>query len=502
MAVLAEKRQAIALNEVLIPADAAEQRRLQRQAKAGEIARIATGVYVRATDPEGQALIVRRNWQMILGYLFPGAIVSHLSAVVGGITPSGEITLTHPTRYNTSVKLPGLITVLLKGPQNLPGDLRLGNSGLYWSSRPRGLLENLGRSRTDRPRTGGKAVVEERLVDILNASGEETLNRVRDEARQLAPVLGAEKEFDTLNAMVGALLGTYAKGALTTKAGVLVAGGTPVDAERLNRFRIFADYLRITPIPDFPDVAGQDPAKTHFAFLESYFSNYVEGTRFSIEEAEGIALHNQIVPNRPKDSHDILGVFQLILHPHFRSSPPAPGEILEGLRKRHWIMLERRPEATPGEFKTESNYAGTTQFVDPGFVRGTLLEGVQLALSIPEGLGRAIFYAFLVSETHPFNDGNGRLSRLLMNAELSRCARCRIIIPTIFHEQYVDAQRALTRRNDPEPFVRALCRIAKWGTLFDYRDLKQVVAVMQTANAFEEDPREFKLLDPSGAVFA
>ncbi len=89
-----------------------------------------------------------------------------------------------------------------------------------------------------------------------------------------------------------------------------------------------------------------------------------------------------------------------------------------------------------------------------------------------------------------------------MNAELSRCARCRIIIPTIFHEQYVDAQRALTRRNDPEPFVRALCRIAKWGTLFDYRDLKQVVAVMQTANAFEEDPREFKLLDPSGAVFA
>ena len=37
MAALAEKRQAIALNEVLIPADAAEQRRLQRQAKAREL---------------------------------------------------------------------------------------------------------------------------------------------------------------------------------------------------------------------------------------------------------------------------------------------------------------------------------------------------------------------------------------------------------------------------------------------------------------------------------
>lgn len=502
MAALAGKRQAVAGDEVLIPADAADQRRLQRLAKAGEIARIVPGVYVRATDPEGQALIVRRNWQMILGHLFPGAVVSHLSALVGGITPSGEVILTHPTRYNTSVTLPGLTTVLLKGPEKLPGDLRLGGSGLYWSSRPRTLLENLGRSRTDRPRTGGKAAVEERLVDVLNASGEETLNRVRDDARLLAPALRAEKEFGTLNRMVGALLGTYARGVLTTKAGVLLANGTLADTERLARFGILADTLRITPLPDFADVAHLDPAKAHFAFLESYFSNYVEGTRFSLEEAEGIALHSKIVPNRPKDSHDILGVFQLILHPYFRSSPPAPSEILEGLRERHRIMLERRPEATPGEFKTESNYAGTTQFVDPGLVRGTLLEGVRLASSIPEGLARAIFYAFLVSETHPFNDGNGRLSRLLMNAELSRCARCRIIIPTLFHEQYVDAQRALTRHNDPEPFVRALSRIAKWGTLFDYRDLKQVVAAMKKAHAFEEDPREYKLLDPSGAVFA
>jgi fido (protein-threonine AMPylation protein) len=134
-------------------------------------------------------------------------------------------------------------------------------------------------------------------------------------------------------------------------------------------------------------------------------------------------------------------------------------------------MLSRRPEATPGEFKEQTNFAGTTQFVEPAFVRGTLLEGVRLASSVPEGLARAIFYAFLVSDVHPFNDGSGRLSRLMMNAELSRCDRCRIIIPTLYHEQYVDAQRALTRRDDPEPLIRALSHIARWGTLFDYRDL-------------------------------
>ncbi len=52
---------------------------------------------------------------------------------------------------------------------------------------------------------------------------------------------------------------------------------------------------------------------------------------------------------------------------------------------------------------------------------------------MPEGLARAVYYAFLVSEIHPFNDENGRLSRLVMNAEMSRVGLNRIIIPTLYH---------------------------------------------------------------------
>jgi fido (protein-threonine AMPylation protein) len=165
-------------------------------------------------------------------------------------------------------------------------------------------------------------------------------------------------------------------------------------------------------------------------------------------------------------------------------------------------MLERRPEASPGEFKEDTNFAGQTKFVEPAYLRGTLLEAVKMAISVPEGLARAIFYAFLVSEIHPFNDGNGRLSRLLMNAELSRLGRARIIIPTLYHEQYVDAQRALSRRNDPEPLIRALSRIAEWATLFDYTDVHSVIIEIKKTNAFEEDLREFRLLRPNGNTFA
>lgn len=510
MASLAEKRQKGYIEEVMFPADEAGQKKLQRAVARGEITRIAKGIYVNAIEPPNRmpgavspvALMVQRNWQKILGHILPGAVVSHLSALRGGVTPNEEITLSHPVRFNTSISLPGVTAVIMQGPGALPGDMPLGDTRLYWSSRPRMLLENLARSRGARPRTAGKTGVEEKLVEILNAAGKPALNRIRDDARGLAEALDARKEFDTLNEMAGALLGSYALGKLTTPAGVLAAKGTPADAERLGRLRRLADHLRTAPLPDFPDVASEDPARTNFAFLESYFSNYVEGTKFSIEEAKGIALHNEIVPNRPKDSHDILGVFKLVLHPHFRSSLPPPNGILDGLCERHKIMLERRPEIVPGEFKTKTNYAGQTKFVEPGFVRGTLLEGAKLATGVPEGLARAIFYAFLVSDIHPFIDGNGRVSRLVMNSELSRMGRCRVIIPTLFHEQYVNAQRALTRNNDPVPLARSMYRVAEWTTLFEYHDLKQVVLDMTKANAFEEDPKDFKLLDRDGKVFA
>ena len=45
-------------------------------------------------------------------------------------------------------------------------------------------------------------------------------------------------------------------------------------------------------------------------------------------------------------------------------------------------------------------------------------------------------------------------------------------------------------------------RVAEWTTLFKYQDLKQVVQEMTQANAFEENPKDFKLLDRNGKVFA
>ena len=476
-----------------------EARKLQRQAEAGTLVRVCKGVYAPPLDADELAALVRRNWARIVGLVVPGGVVSHVSAFRGGVLPSGELVLSHPASFNRKVQLPGLVLRVLRGPAFLPGDLPVQTSGLHFASRPRLLLENLGKKGIIR---ASREEVENYLVAILNASGEKALNEIRDQAAALAPSLDAERALEELRSLIGALLGTHARGELRTKAGLAVAHGAPVDQERLARFEVLAGHLRREPLPRIENhVAGL--ARQHFAFIESYFSNYVEGTKFDIEQARDIVMNQSIVPNRPKDSHDILGVFRLAITSPYRDSPPVAGpEFLEGLEAWHAEMLKMRPEANPGKPKLELNYAGTTKFVEPGMVRGTLNEGSRLALSVPEGLARAVYYAFLVSEVHPFDDGNGRLSRLVMNAELTRTGLTRIILPTLYHPQYVDCARALTRNNDPVGFVRSLAKMARWAGQFDYSNLDSLIDVLRKTNALEESPAQFRLLNADGSAEA
>ncbi len=479
---------------------AAEARAVQRRAKAGELVRLAEGIYVPQRDAEGQAAVVRRNWHRIAGTLAPGGVVSHRSALAGGITQDGILIVSHPTNFNRTISLPGLRVTLVKGPSVLPGDMRFGDNNLYFASRPRQLLENLTPMRGSRGRSAGPSTVEERLIAILNASGEAELNRIRDAARALAEPLGVEEELRKLDGLIGALLATQDAGALKTREGKLVAKGTPVDAECMARFEILAARLRVEPLPQRLAVATTEPARSYFAFLEAYFSNFVEGTEFAIEEARGIALEGRIVENRPKDSHDVLGVFYLASHSPWRDTVPPLGTDFPGeLARRHGLMMGKRPESSPGHFKMEPNRAGGTWFVEPQFVRGTLIEGSLLARTIPEGLPRAIYCAFLVSEVHPFNDGNGRLSRLVMNAELSRIGESRIIIPTLLHEEYVDCQRQLSRQNDPVGLIHILALAQQWTVVFDYSNVDLLIETVKRTNALERSRTEFTLTMPDGS---
>jgi hypothetical protein len=83
-----------------------------------------------------------------------------------------------------------------------------------------------------------------------------------------------------------------------------------------------------------------------------------------------------------------------------------------------------------------------------------------------------------------------------MNAELSVVNSCRIIVPTLYREEYLDCLRVLTRSGTAKPFLDAMQRIHTWTAAFDYEDLDAVIALMEACHAFEKSRVQYKLLTP------
>ena len=143
-----------------------------------------------------------------------------------------------------------------------------------------------------------------------------------------------------------------------------------------------------------------------------------------------------------------------------------------------------RPEALPGEFKAEENRAGLTVFVVPDLVPGTLAEGFALYRSLESPFERAVYMMFLVTEVHPFADGNGRIARVMMNAEFVAGGEERIVVPTVYRGNYLAALRALSRTGRPEPLVRVLDYGQRWTVAVDWRSLEVAERELEACNAF------------------
>ena len=473
--------------------NSAQTRAVQRRLKAGALTLIAKGIATSRPQEEWPALIARDRIR-VLAALFPGAVYGYRSAFNGGLPVAGVVYLSHT--YSRTVELPGLTVSILKGAAKQTGDMPMQGKDLYFPSEPRLLLENLTQSRGPVKKSAGLEAVQARLLSICDSRGGAALSRLREAAQVLAPALGFDKEFTVLDSLLGSILGTRAS-QLKTVAGKARTAPIPYDPDRLALLEKLAVALRANPLRQPAEVTPTSQARTYFAFLESYFSNFIEGTEFDVQDARGFVLDGKPIGERPKDSHDIIGVFRQAVSPAWANQTLSSGEpVLAQLRARHADQMAERPEVGPGEFKVKANRAGNTEFVDPKLVHGTLIEGSRILPSVPAGTARALMAMFLVSEVHPFTDGNGRLARLVMNAELSVVEACRIIIPTLFREEYLDCLRVLTREGNPAPFIAAMQKIQDWTAAFDYQNLDTVIDRLKACNAFERSRVQFQLLTP------
>lgn len=479
---------------ILASSDPAVSQAIRRAVKAGKLRKIAARIYTSNLVDE-PADIIHRHRYYILGQLFPTAVISHRSALEGGFAKDNSIVLTY--KYTKNIQLPGMLIRLVKGEGALEGDTAF-LDGLSISSRARALLENLqpSRMRSGLSRTLSREKLEERLDKIIRVYGEDEVNRLRDEAKIIADRLGLKKELQALEKLIGALLGTRKEFELKTGQGKARAIGQPYDTHRFELFTTLANHLNSAILANVPSTLDNRDAQRNFAFFEAYFSNFIEGTEFEIDEAEDIIFHSKIIPNRADDSHDILGTYKIVSNQsEMKKLPTTPDDFMHLLKKRHGILLEARSAQLPGQFKDKVNRAGNTVFVKPDEVMGTLRKGLEIYLSLEPGIKRAMYMMFIVSEVHPFLDGNGRIARVMMNAELASSNQCKIIIPTVYREDYLLAIRRLSRQADPAPYVRMLGRAQQFSASIEYTDYKTALQRLKQANAFAR-PHEAKLIIP------
>lgn len=460
-----------------------------RRVRDGTLLRLYRGVYsddANLTPEEA----VRLHWRTIVGRLMPNAVVTGRTGFTGLPVQQGTeqyLFVSHPR--STDLKLPGLVVSpdqTTAGPNSDDTPLV---DGLYQASEQRALVDNLKAARRVKRRPSRNLTRDElhdQVVRLATTRTPEQRQRLLDAVARIAQRSGKQAAVEDINVFFESASGKRPTMDTRSSAMKVAQKGKPYDANRVKLFNSLADvYARQSPV--VMSTKPGDSRKRLLPFYEAYFSNYIEGTEFTIEEAEKIALDGIIPADRPGDAHDILGTFKIVSDTEeMGMSLDSADEFVEALRRRHTSIMEGRPDFAPGEFKSTSNRAGSTIFVDPDKVEGTLRAGWAALNRIDDPFARANFVMFMVSEVHPFADGNGRVARIMMNGELERAGQSRIIVPTILRLEYMSALSGITNNHNPQA-LRSVLRFAQQYTnQIDFSSLAAANTILSRTSAFTD----------------
>ena len=466
----------------------------------GRLKWLGTRLYTKNLTDAPEA-IVRRNWYYLLPAYFPDAVIADRTALENKPATDGSVFIVSNKKRN--IELPGVTFRPRKGAPALDTDLPFAG-GARLSSTARAFLENMRPSRSRGgavTRTLPRKEIEERLDTLIRRGGETEANKLRDAARAISKEIGLEEEFRELDELIGSLLGTKDAEVESPQAAARLAG-KPYDPDRIHVFESLFVALRNTAPVSRAVKAPTAQQNANLSFFEAYFSNFIEGTEFEIEEAVDVVFNGKIPSERPQDAHDVLGTYRLVAdRQEMTRLPKTFDEFIKLLRRRHLTFMEQRPDKLPGQFKQKGNRAGSSVFVEPDLVLGTLEKGFGFYQGLEAPLHRAIYMMFLISEVHPFADGNGRAARIMMNAELVAACEQKIIIPIVYRNNYLAALKALTHNGHTAPLIRTLDFAQQYANTIDWSEFALARTMLEETNAFtdpmEADSQGIRLALPS-----
>ena len=247
------------------------------------------------------------------------------------------------------------------------------------------------------------------------------------------------------------------------KTGIAVTGITndaPTILQRIDSLKSELDLLR--PIkPEY-----EQRIRQKFRLDWTYHSNSIEGNSLTYGETAKLILFDEYAPNKPgRDNREIEEHNKLLKE--LEATPDVRGVFTEhNIRAFHKKILGNDPYnspaltpenqatsrlITPGRYKQEPNNVKTVtgevfEFSSPTDTPPAmkdLLEWANKELETPTfhplDFAAMLHYKFI--RIHPFDDGNGRMARILMNVVLQHYGFPPIIVRKNDKEKYLSALR-------------------------------------------------------------
>jgi Fic family protein len=160
-----------------------------------------------------------------------------------------------------------------------------------------------------------------------------------------------------------------------------------------------------------------------FIQKEALLSSQIEGTQSSLVDVLGVDADQEPVA----DVGEVVNYIKAMRHGLHRLLKEDFPVSLRLLREIHGVLMQQvrggKPALTPGEFRTTQNWIGGTNLGNARFVPPpphemlSALDNLEKYLHIENDepvLVRCALIHYQFETIHPFNDGNGRLGRLLV----------------------------------------------------------------------------------------
>jgi hypothetical protein len=168
---------------------------VSREVKAGRLRKLGSRLYTRNLKEPPEKIVQRNLWPLVATYL-PNALIADRTALENRPAADGSVFLIADHKRN--IVMPGVTLRPRKGAPPLESD-RPFVGGLRIASPARAFLENMrpSRAREGVARTLANREIEERLDEMLRQGGEAAIQRLRDNAREIADQLGYRKNFSS-----------------------------------------------------------------------------------------------------------------------------------------------------------------------------------------------------------------------------------------------------------------------------------------------------------------